>query len=172
MWGQVTQNDRAIDRQRIIPTRVGTSLSSFFFILPPPDHPHACGDKSLKIATLLYLPGSSPRVWGQAILKLEEVLCARIIPTRVGTRPPTKIDTVTGTDHPHACGDKKQSYSFHKGGVGSSPRVWGQVKLVFWVVLLAGIIPTRVGTSQFWRGYRGYFQDHPHACGDKYYYYA
>ena len=51
---------------RIIPTRVGTSLSVRFFKDRKRDHPHACGDKFNKEIERQIAEGSSPRVWGQA----------------------------------------------------------------------------------------------------------
>ena len=71
-------------------------------------------------------------------------------------------------DHPHAYGDKKLSYIFHKKGVGSSPRVWGQEKCIVCYSVVYGIIPTRMGTSL--RVHRAVQQawDHPHAYGDKF----
>ena len=74
---------------------------------------------------------------------------------------------VVTQDHPHACGDKALFVLRLRQTQGSSPRVWGQVVGVVVAAQKAGIIPTRVGTSDL-----GYFAalgvgDHPHACGDK-----
>ena len=85
VWGQVSAEATKADGCRIIPTRVGTSSLNDAFFIRSEDHPHACGDKNRATAARICGWGSSPRVWGQAILKLELVLCARIIPTRVGT---------------------------------------------------------------------------------------
>ena len=70
-------------------------------------------------------------------------------------------------DHPHACGDKRNSLLRHRSNPGSSPRVWGQVFLQLPMILKPHIIPTRVGTSHRCRGRQCRTQDHPHACGDK-----
>ena len=70
-------------------------------------------------------------------------------------------------DHPHACGDKKLSYSFHIAGVGSSPRVWGQDTAIFYTYRIIRIIPTRVGTRLISSLGFPIAWDHPHACGDK-----
>ena len=53
-------------------------------------------------------------------------------------------------------------------GVGSSPRVWGQVISPECVNAQFGIIPTRMGTSCI--NSRSTFsgRDHPHAYGDKF----
>ena len=50
-------------------------------------------------------------------------------------------------DHPHAYGDKKSIDKIAGGTIGSSPRVWGQVFDINRDVLIARIIPTRMGTS-------------------------
>ena len=53
-------------------------------------------------------------------------------------------------DHPHACGDKLNIYNNHLRRAGSSPRVWGQVKHIPHKIRFVGIIPTRVGTSDYY----------------------
>ena len=70
-------------------------------------------------------------------------------------------------DHPHACGDKLKWKPLMLCRVGSSPRVWGQVKCVINAKVSHGIIPTRVGTSRLNNSLGTSKEDHPHACGDK-----
>ena len=72
-----------------------------------------------------------------------------------------------GKDHPHACGDKSAPANIIQKGVGSSPRVWGQVIEDIFIDLAHGIIPTRVGTSGIVALQADDLWDHPHACGDK-----
>ena len=50
-------------------------------------------------------------------------------------------------DHPHAYGDKPKDFFILFDSVGSSPRVWGQVKVALEARTSGGIIPTRMGTS-------------------------
>ena len=107
VWGQVPGFIVLVVKDRIIPTRVGTS-STLLSLAPTTQ-------------------GSSPRVWGQASSLTSSFICDRIIPTRVGTRRiyvglHTKV-----RDHPHACGDKVLSFFSPFCRFGSSPRVWGQV---------------------------------------------
>ena len=147
MWGQAFFISFIPPVLRIIPTRVGTSNLCRAHELIYQDHPHACGDKSRSRHGLLFSLGSSPRVWGQVVCFLD--LCAQngIIPTRVGTSHSDLKDDGTEQDHPHACGDK----AYRKGktlvGLGSSPRVWGQVSTGQLFLRPREIIPTRVGTS-------------------------
>ena len=167
MWGQDTVFSRHTNVIRIIPTRVGTR-ENYASVCPfPKDHPHACGDKFRYLSMGCTTPGSSPRVWGQAIPDGTYKAKCRIIPTRVGTS--TSIDTNAAgiMDHPHACGDKGVTSFIKPAIVGSSPRVWGQVHAIEDVRWSEGIIPTRVGTSMIILIKKLIAQDHPHACGDK-----
>ena len=111
------------------------------------DHPHACGDKLMALATFSTRVGSSPRVWGQAGKTTDFAKFLRIIPTRVGTSVNLFFNSALARDHPHACGDKifRQSLS----------------------VRHERIIPTRVGTSSKRLCGIALYEDHPHACGDK-----
>ena len=134
-------------QRRIIPTRMGTSLR---------------GD-----GWVLERNGSSPRVWGQVSDKSTLKSVSRIIPTRMGTSLRQIHAKICVKDHPHAYGDKKLSYRFHKKGVGSSPRVWGQDDCKFSLNGDIGIIPTRMGTRARARSAPLLALDHPHAYGDK-----
>ena len=79
-------------------------------------------------------------------------------------RPKSKLKI---RDHPHACGDKRVQNDPQYKGVGSSPRVWGQVIPFSAIIPHVGIIPTRVGTRIFFIFALYRVWDHPHACGDK-----
>ena len=116
---------------------------------PKKDHPHACGDKPPHKLFKRLLLGSSPRVWGQVTGYLPHFFGRRIIPTRVGTRVIIMLLILIFRDHPHACGDKNKAFRRSEIGVGSSPRVWGQVFSMSERVSVTWIIPTRVGTRRY-----------------------
>ena len=108
-------------------------------------------------------------MWGQVNFNTPSDSRARIIPTRVGTRPLGCDEREKERDHPHACGDKGNQPVIYGKKTGSSPRVWGQELLIKLLPFTSGIIPTRVGTSCR-HSVRVYaYRDHPHACGDKKY---
>ena len=65
MWGQEYDIIVITIAVRIIPTRVGTSVSDDMTFLKKEDHPHACGDKFHDALFSNSDEGSSPRVWGQ-----------------------------------------------------------------------------------------------------------
>ena len=136
-----------ICRIGIIPTRVGTRHDIKYQDLMSKDHPHACGDKVISLETDTPSEGSSPRVWGQAFAVRFAVLIIGIIPTRVGTSSLYISALPSVRDHPHACGDKITAIIQECAQRGSSPRVWGQVSILYQTRMKTRIIPTRVGTS-------------------------
>ena len=111
--------------------------------------------------------GSSPRVWGQVSFVHKAQRLYRIIPTRMGTRPPCIPRRKNPRDHPHAYGDKRVRNSDSFALLGSSPRVWGQVVNRQRVLIKLRIIPTRMGTSRLFKLALDTDKDHPHAYGDK-----
>ena len=167
MWGQVTEWQRATRVRRIIPTRVGTSYHHRPHQDKLEDHPHACGDKYHNMRYTHSREGSSPRVWGQERKSVDMKIKHRIIPTRVGTSSKSPFGGFGYWDHPHACGDKKLSDQMYLDSLGSSPRVWGQVRGFRDLPLNVRIIPTRVGTRKELVKDEELIRDHPHACGDK-----
>ena len=167
MWGQVQVNSFKNPLPRIIPTRVGTSGIRGNVCNRVEDHPHACGDKFRLVLVISDLPGSSPRVWGQARNPDYPTHNGRIIPTRVGTSGYIVFAYRKQQDHPHACGDKLKNHVIGAKDEGSSPRVWGQAETNNYTYIIDGIIPTRVGTRQQLYLRLTNFKDHPHACGDK-----
>ena len=146
---------------------MGTSYSSGTQNYVLRDHPHAYGDKTAGISYGFIRPGSSPRVWGQACAIAVNIVVTRIIPTRMGTRNSADICQKITKDHPHAYGDKTRPNPIATRTIGSSPRVWGQVRAKPGKKHTDRIIPTRMGTSKAYRQLRLFGQDHPHAYGDK-----
>ena len=107
VWGQVKLPRMISKANRIIPTRMGTSLATTRQGLTKRDHPHAYGDKLSTIIICEHRIGSSPRVWGQVVRPRVIAVLSGIIPTRMGTSTAATVCLLCGK--------------------GSSPRVWGQV---------------------------------------------
>ena len=106
VWGQVVFPPCPLGCLRIIPTRMGTSFDFLCTTLMGRDHPHAYGDKGDRGPQYVSVGGSSPRVWGQAVLDALLQGKSGIIPTRVGTSKKCPGHSTASQDHPHACGDK------------------------------------------------------------------
>ena len=127
--------------------RVGTSFKSWVSDCLLQDHPHACGDKKSVAQALLSVTGSSPCVWGQGVEAVNICRNPGIIPMRVGTSGSCQDRHRGRWDHPHACGDKKDTVNDTIRDEGSSPCVWGQVEALSVCDKTDRIIPMRVGTS-------------------------
>ena len=106
VWGQDMGSHKAVDKEGIIPTRVGTSSVLRSYSPDVEDHPHACGDKNIRSSFYACNIGSSPRVWGQVNADKRIADFRGIIPTRVGTSCHIRSAFLLHWDHPHACGDK------------------------------------------------------------------
>ena len=125
MWGIPEVLRQLIYRKRFIPTRVGNTCSSGFLISAITVHPHACGEYFECQSQSLRGGGSSPRVWGILLGKVDAREIARFIPTRVGNTSIVTTGRVLNAVHPHACGEYPQALSLRSLQGGSSPRVWG-----------------------------------------------
>ena len=78
-------------------------------MLPPPDHPRACGANVASNSSEDPVNGSSPRVRGKLIpVPVFDVLL-RIIPARAGQTCLLAVMVVILSDHPRACGANRMA---------------------------------------------------------------
>ena len=85
VWGQEHKSVKRLRYYRIIPTRMGTRNNCSATTVLKRDHPHAYGDKEHRSINCGGTEGSSPRVWGQEVIKVRGYVDSGIIPTRMGT---------------------------------------------------------------------------------------
>ena len=115
------------DHYRTIPTRVGRTVPTGHAGFELTDHPHACGENDERYDDEVVSHGPSPRVWGEPV----DLPCVqdkeRTIPTRVGRTVRSVLDPNARKDHPHACGENRESDHGSTVVVGPSPRVWGEL---------------------------------------------
>ncbi len=126
-----------------------------------------CGEKTLLNGAKTLSEGSPPRVWGKVFDALEFGYNNRITPTCVGKSPYLSLHLKNAQDHPHVCGEKPISSKLTTEKLGSPPRVWGKVALLFFYRLLHRITPTCVGKSASYSHSSRRIRDHPHVCGEK-----
>src|SRR5436189_207704 len=130
---------------RTIPTRVGKTVTATIWVDAHLDHPHAGGENHAVIERIHHPPGPSPRVWGKHKLRIEGMLFARTIPTRVGKTLPAVAVGQADADHPHACGENVAPLIRIFDCRGPSPRVWGKLNVIATALSALRTIPTRVG---------------------------
>ena len=125
MWGTRYRLRYFYVGLRFIPTHVGNTLLRVVFSLFYAVHPHACGEHCPYRPTLLYIGGSSPRMWGTLLLSSLLSHPPRFIPTHVGNTPLALFNDVDISVHPHACGEHQCFFTTGTVFCGSSPRMWG-----------------------------------------------
>jgi len=166
LWGTRCQVRLLLLCSRFIPTPVGNTLISTEPPLSYAVHPHACGEHLPDNSRGCYPSGSSPRLWGTQPPSVPRLLNGRFIPTPVGNTRGVISPTITTSVHPHACGEHSLSQYGHGISGGSSPRLWGTLKYVYFPNSQNRFIPTPVGNTRKQRHRKHYQKVHPHACGE------
>ncbi len=166
MWGTRGQLDHAEHGCRFIPTHVGNTYRDTGKWGVYSVHPHACGEHVLLIATLRFLGGSSPRMWGTLLLRPCSHKSTRFIPTHVGNTPWPDATAICIAVHPHACGEHSICRVIHRCLNGSSPRMWGTLIALPCLRRCQRFIPTHVGNTLFFGRLPCLLSVHPHACGE------
>ena len=125
LWGTHLMIQDGNILKRFIPTAVGNAETLLRHYPEYPVHPHGCGER-IKEATRRYTqPGSSPRLWGTLVARIEAFRAKRFIPTAVGNAPRTANLPETAKVHPHGCGERTSLIDHCFQFAGSSPRLWG-----------------------------------------------
>ena len=166
MWG--TQHDlpRIAVGDRFIPTHVGNTVSQFHLIAARAVHPHACGEHLTIPANSVPRSGSSPRMWGTQVLQRHQSALRRFIPTHVGNTSLQTDSHCYPAVHPHACGEHRTEEITQRVEDGSSPRMWGTLRIDLLRIELRRFIPTHVGNTSVGIEHCDIWAVHPHACGE------
>ena len=152
---------------RIIPAGAGKSDFTESAFWSGRDHPRGCGEKLLRLASIMSEMGSSPRVRGKVSTKDETGRLPRIIPAGAGKRRLPFEGRASRRDHPRGCGEKLCPFWALRLSGGSSPRVRGKARPHAPPPTVYRIIPAGAGKSQYQTISRGDEEDHPRGCGEK-----
>ena len=148
VWGIPDKRHLHDLQTRFIPTRVGNTACRASPAAIAPVHPHACGEYAAQGWCVLYVHGSSPRVWGIQPVFRTPAPGLRFIPTRVGNTQALHHTGRQSSVHPHACGEYADRTTLKETMPGSSPRVWGIPRSHWHTPCIARFIPTRVGNTR------------------------
>ncbi len=166
VWGTPAARLLAASTRRFIPTGVGNTHEKQICQDVSAVHPHGCGEHPMPRGYRNRRCGSSPRVWGTHRGDDEKRPALRFIPTGVGNTSLSSRDNRARAVHPHGCGEHILADSGQKQLVGSSPRVWGTLRLEQGRRRILRFIPTGVGnTRATWRMF-AVRAVHPHGCGE------
>ncbi|RCN10134.1 hypothetical protein C3O68_00842 [Pseudomonas aeruginosa] len=147
MWGTRLVSVGGVRYRRFIPTHVGNTAETCTSEGVYPVHPHACGEHAGRFHGPEGNGGSSPRMWGTRVSRLQALYDTRFIPTHVGNTT-EQPGIWNGTPvHPHACGEHGIGYGGCLFRVGSSPRMWGTLGADAAPSTPRRFIPTHVGNT-------------------------
>ena len=113
------------------------------------DHPRGCGEKLPRSRITAPPPGSSPRVRGEEVAGDRDVDALGIIPAGAGRSRRYLGGRAPPRDHPRGCGEKRITRLRAQTGLGSSPRVRGEVAPIPDDDGSLGIIPAGAGRSDW-----------------------
>ena len=127
MWDQHLYATVNGNRERIIPTYVGSTHSSVRSMLRRPNHSHVCGINLRRRDRVNVYSESFPRMWDQLIFCKTERHAGRIIPTYVGSTASDRRKPVFESNHSHVCGINITANRFGPFNSESFPRMWDQL---------------------------------------------
>ena len=151
---------------RYIPTPVGRLQRGGSWTVRMPVHPHACGEIVTTNHYIVWINGTSPRLWGDLFTPPGAIHQARYIPTPVGRFFQRACYYINVAVHPHACGEIPQAGSGFADINGTSPRLWGDWAYNWLYAVSGWYIPTPVGRLITNKTNMVKFPVHPHACGE------
>jgi len=105
-WGTLIVRGVHRIRLRFIPTLVGNAAGHDLGCTRCAVHPHARGERPLRLLAPRQTVGSSPRSWGTLVPMLRIPLVQRFIPTLVGNATRKAVPPVRRSVHPHARGER------------------------------------------------------------------
>ena len=126
LWGKLSLREVSARAVRNIPTLVGKTHGAGRRLRRGSEHPHACGENSLRTNPRYAHLGTSPRLWGKQGKTRASDFVTRNIPTLVGKTATCRSPLPTPTEHPHACGENIILFGVHGCFSGTSPRLWGK----------------------------------------------
>ena len=128
--------------------------------------PHARGDGPFSPPYPLRGVTFSPRAWGWSGRVIIEILCEKVLPTRVGMVRIYHRHDIAVHRSPHARGDGPAGLAALETRIQFSPRAWGWSARRGWPDRPELVLPTRVGMVRQGSLERALQDSSPHARGD------
>jgi hypothetical protein len=131
-----------------------------------PVHPRVCGEHVLSIGYLSRPHGSSPRVRGTLLRRLQSFASRRFIPACAGNTEARERQHALPAVHPRVCGEHISSTWGSVSEGGSSPRVRGTHNIQHTVRYTERFIPACAGNTDPDLRLSRPVPVHPRVCGE------
>ena len=125
-----------------------------------------CGENTPINHSIIYFPGSSPRVRGKLSVALDDGGVFGLIPACAGK---TRCETARASEwraHPRVCGENPVSDHHMSTRSGSSPRVRGKLPAYDQAQITSGLIPACAGKTAPGQSPSPMNWAHPRVCGE------
>ena len=156
---------RPVDRG-IIPAYAGNTFRLPAATPARRDHPRVCGEHATGASTQVNCTGSSPRMRGTPMMRLQMAGTDGIIPAYAGNTSHRRRIGCIPRDHPRVCGEHSDSELYLSTSLGSSPRMRGTPKYGQFAIHVARIIPAYAGNTAEMVQDAQDTRDHPRVCGE------
>ena len=166
MRGARLSHEKSPLGSRIIPAHAGSTVCHVPLQSTVWDHPRACGEHATGAIAAVDNAGSSPRMRGAPLARVEARHEKGIIPAHAGSTPGPERPWLPFRDHPRACGEHDDLTVPSVYVEGSSPRMRGAPRDAADAEAHLGIIPAHAGSTVSTLCLWPRFRDHPRACGE------
>ena len=151
---------------RLIPACAGKTLAWMRRISRWTAHPRVCGENPVSVSPGVRPSGSSPRVRGKPVGKIEIQHLPRLIPACAGKTRRARPQNAPQPAHPRVCGENIETFANLTGLCGSSPRVRGKQLSRLFRITSAGLIPACAGKTVDAVSRLSRCAAHPRVCGE------
>ena len=153
-------------RQRITPAYAGRTGCGGEQPAGEGDHPRVCGENPRVPTPFPPKTGSPPRMRGEPRRRELHLKPEAITPAYAGRTPESVTRTGYAGDHPRVCGENDQASAAGITGLGSPPRMRGELNGAPAVDFYDRITPAYAGRTTALEGKTGNYEDHPRVCGE------
>ena len=164
--GKLTTAKRNVLRRRLIPACAGKTCDQDYAGVVSRAHPRVCGENVRAWLYGIITAGSSPRVRGKRDLRVARAARVGLIPACAGKTSSSASWWTKTWAHPRVCGENLGIVGSTVGLRGSSPRVRGKHRLVWFVFVKCGLIPACAGKTQSKQVPHNETTAHPRVCGE------
>ena len=151
---------------RITPAHAGKTLAEALRAFIEADHPRACGENREGQHGKPGDTGSPPRMRGKHRLAAFRGRGHRITPAHAGKTSRSTSGSMSGSDHPRACGENSVLLCAAVAVCGSPPRMRGKLASRPPCTPRTRITPAHAGKTYTGKTNSYSFKDHPRVCGE------
>ena len=150
----------------LIPTHAGKTLVRATLTGAEEAHPHSRGENSASWRARLAVRGSSPLTRGKPVQAELRVADRGLIPTHAGKTLRSARERPPQRAHPHSRGENTDWCVGLAAQAGSSPLTRGKPRLLGFIALISGLIPTHAGKTRSSARRARARTAHPHSRGE------